>query len=158
MRLRVIREPSINGATLGRLYVNGVWQCWTLEDEIREVAGQPVEQWKVEGRTAIPAGRYRVVISRSDRFSREASKVAGKPIDVETPELLNVPGFAGIRMHAGNTVADTEGCPVVGKDRGPGVVRQSRVAYAALMERIAADHEDIWIGIENPQTIVEQVA
>ena len=144
MNLRVIREPSINGATLGSLYVNGVWQCWTLEDAIREIPGQPVASWKVKGQTAIPAGRYALVITPSQRFQR--------PL----PLLMDVPGFTGIRIHPGNTVADTEGCLLVGQDRQTGRVLRSRVAFAALFAVLADATEAIWIGLENPA--VEQQA
>ena len=65
MNLRLVREPTIDGITThGSLYVEGHWQCWTLEDAIREV--------KIHGQTAIPAGRYRVEITFSQRFQRLA--------------------------------------------------------------------------------------
>ena len=144
MTLRLIREPSRNGATLGVLFVDGHFQCFTLEDAIREVAGQPVAAWKVPRQTAIPAGRYRVTLTASHRFQRVL------------PELHDVPGFTGIRIHPGNTIADTEGCLLVGKDRTDGTVRQSRVAYAALEAALAAASGDIWIDVENPR--VEAVA
>src|SRR3990167_2920504 len=105
MIVRLMREPSREGATHGSLYVDGQWLCWTLEDEIRDV--------KVAGQTAIPAGTYPVRVTTSQRFQRR------------TPELLEVPGFSAIRIHGGNTVADTEGCVLVGKDRQPGRVLQS---------------------------------
>lgn len=144
MRLRLIREPSA-GATFGSLYVNDVWQCWTLEDEIRERPGQPVAAWKVKGQTAIPAGRYRVVVTMSARFNREL------------PLLVDVPGFSGIRIHPGNTPADTEGCILPGRFRGASATRfsilESRAAFDALFGRIRAglrDDGDVWIVIENP--------
>lgn len=143
MNLRVIREPSIGGATLGSLYIDGVWQCWTLEDALREMPGQPVETWKVARETAIPAGRYQVAITPSQRFNR--------PL----PLLLAVPGFAGVRIHPGNTIHDTEGCLLVGKDRSNGRVLGSRVAFEALFARLAVTR-DIWLRIENP--IMEQAA
>ena len=136
--LRVIREPSIGGATLGSLYINGVWQCWSLEDALREISGQPVTAWKVPKETAIPSGRYRVIITPSVRFQR--------PL----PLLLDVPGFTGVRIHPGNSIADTEGCLLVGKDRQDGRVLGSRVAFEALFARLSAAVGDIWIGIENP--------
>lgn len=144
MHLRVIREPSIGGATLGSLYVNGVWQCWTLEDAIREIPGQPVESWKVKGETAISAGRYRLTITPSQRFQR--------PL----PLLLDVPGFTGVRIHPGNTVADTEGCLLVGQDRQDGRVLRSRIAFEALFTKLSAARDDIWINVEPPA--IEQAA
>ena len=144
MNLRVIREPSIGGATLGSLYINGVWQCWTLEDAIREIPGAPVESWKVAGATAIPAGRYALAITPSRRFQR--------PL----PLLLAVPGFTGVRIHPGNTVADTEGCLLVGQDRQAGRVLRSRIAFEALFTELEDADGDVWIAIENP--VAEQAA
>lgn len=98
---------------MGSLYVDGVWQCWTLEDIVRPE--------KIMHETAIPAGRYPVTITFSERFQ--------KPM----PLLGDVPGFTGIRIHAGNTEADTSGCILVGQQRGRGMLLQSRAAFDALM-------------------------
>lgn len=137
--MRLIREPSLHGATLGSLYLNDVWQCWTLEDEIREQPGQPVESWKVKGATAIPSGQYQVGLTRSQRFG------------VVLPELLKVPGFSGIRIHAGNTSKDTEGCLLVGHSRGDATVIESKLALAYLMRALTtAAKELIIIQIDNP--------
>jgi hypothetical protein len=90
------------GATIGKLYLDGAFACSTLEDEIREVPGTPVDVWKVKGATAIPAGIYTIDLEYSGRFGSN------------TLTLLNVPGFEYIRMHAGNTEEDTEGCILLG--------------------------------------------
>jgi hypothetical protein len=137
--LRLLREPSRFGATLGSLYIDGHWEAFTLEDENRERAGVPVRDWKIKGQTAIPAGRYRVIIAPSHRFKR--------PL----PLLLDVPGFEGIRIHPGNGPADTEGCILVGRDRVAGRVLQSRVAFEALFSTLQAAPGDIWIDIRNPE-------
>jgi hypothetical protein len=94
---------SANGATVGTLTdAQGEHLCYTLEDVVREVEGRPVLEWKVLGRTAIPRGTYRVVFVNSPRFGPN------------TLSLRDVPGFDAIRMHAGNTAADTEGCILLG--------------------------------------------
>lgn len=146
--LRVQREPSDNGATLGALYVNDVWQCWTLEDVIRETpmpaiklaAATWVASWKVAGKTAIPAGRYAVVLTVSRRFG------------VVLPELVDVPGFSGIRAHAGNRSSDTEGCLLVGQGRSTAAIGQSQLALDALMRRLtsAAKTGPMEIDVINP--------
>jgi hypothetical protein len=92
-------EPD---CTLGEVTLNGQWVCYTLEDAMRQVIGWHVDQWKIAGKTAIPIGAYRLVLQNSPRFGPD------------TLTLLNVPGFVGIRIHAGNTHEDTEGCPLVG--------------------------------------------
>jgi hypothetical protein len=147
LTLRLIREPSSGGATLGALYLDSVWFCWTLEDEIREVAGQPVAHWKVPGQTAIPAGRYRVRLTKSARLG------------VVTPEVLDVPGFIGIRIHWGNKRQDTAGCPLTGRHRDPAnyQVLESRLAFEALMARLTLTTE-IWIDIENPKSYSTRAA
>lgn len=128
----------MDGATMGSLYINGVWECWCLEDVLREVPGRPVAEWKVPGQTAIPAGRYRITVTHSPRF--------GRPM----PLLHDVPGFSGVRIHAGNTATDTEGCILPGRSRGRASVYESRMAYEALLAKIRIAGE-AWIDIENPR-------
>ena len=70
MVLRLLRQPSKNGVTVGALYVDDVFECLTLEDEIRERPGVPVSAWKIPKHTAIPAGRYCVRLTMSARFGR----------------------------------------------------------------------------------------
>lgn len=132
MKLHLQREPSVDGRTFGALYLNGVWQCWTLEDVIRQPpppatgGADWVRSWKVPARTAIPTGIYPVTLTPSARFGQIL------------PLLGNVPGFEGIRIHAGNTEADTEGCILVGtsRDDGGNRILNSRVARDALMLKL----------------------
>jgi hypothetical protein len=91
------REPSKGGATLSKLFLGEQFICDILEDEVREVPGVPVEQWKIHGVTAIPAGVYRVVTEDSQRFGPD------------TLTLANVPGYKYIRIHGGNTAATRKG-------------------------------------------------
>lgn len=133
MLLSVIREPSKNGCTLGELLLDGVHECWTIEDEIRDE--------KIPGETAIPAGKYRVVLTMSKRF--------GKVL----PELVNVPNYAGVRIHTGNTAADTEGCILVGAEKGEASVLRSRDAMLELMAALTGvieNGEQVWIEVINP--------
>ena len=102
MKLVLNRRPSRGGATIGELTHLGELVCYTLEDEIREVLGEPVANWKIRGRTAIPAGDYRITMEHSPRFGPN------------TLTVNSVPGFTGVRIHSGNTAEDTEGCPLVG--------------------------------------------
>jgi len=141
MILRLVREPSVTGATLGVLFVDGHYQCFTLEPQIREQEGQPVSTWKVPGQTAIPAGRYRVTLVQSPRFGRLV------------PLLIAVPGFTAVEIHTGNTVGDTRACVVVGRLRAAQRVGESKAALDALvpkLEAAIARNEAIWITVENP--------
>ena len=81
---------------------------------------QQIKSKKVYGETAIPTGIYRVIISYSNRFKKQM------------PLLLNVPGFAGIRIHTGNTEKDSLGCILVGKNKAVGKVLESRDTYNKL--------------------------
>lgn len=138
MNIELKREPSTDSGTFGKLYVDGMFSCHSLEDETREVEGQPVAQWKIKGETAIPKGRYKVIINHSNRFKREL------------PLLLKVPGFDGIRIHPGNTEADTEGCILVGTERNATAVLNSRVAFNDLMGDIQdalTNGEEVWIDV-----------
>lgn len=138
MTLRLIREPSdANGRTFGVLFVDGRYCCFTLEDQIRPVGE------KVPGQTAIPAGRYRVLLTHSGRFQ------------TTLPLVIGVPAFDGIRIHAGNTIADTAGCILVGKDRTDTAVLQSRVALDRLMATLRTDPAHIDLEIENPREIAQ---
>lgn len=139
MTVRLTREPTTGGATFGVIFVDGHYACFSLEDAVREQTGQPVSAWKVPGQTAIPSGQYRVIVTPSVRFKQ--------PL----PLLLDVPGFSGVRIHPGNTIADTEGCILVGADRDDTRVLQSRVAFDGLFAQIQAASGDIWIDIENPK-------
>jgi hypothetical protein len=143
MLLTLSRRQSANGATIGDMRAEGRWLCHTLEDEIREIANQPVEEWKIYGRTAIPAGNYKVVINWSPRFKREL------------PMLLYVPGFTGVRIHPGNKPEDTEGCVLVGfgvTPDGRGIT-ESRSAFAKLISELNSAYdegEETWLSIVNP--------
>lgn len=139
MELDLIRDLAKQDFTLGKLYLGGVVIAFTVEDTLREVLGQPVVKWKVPGKTAIPEGRYQIVMTQSTRFKRIM------------PLLLNVPGFQGIRIHSGNTAEDTEGCIILGLKRTAIGVANSREACARFENRVnqtIADGKNIWINVE----------
>ena len=127
MRLRVER-PAIcgPGCTISQLYLDGFEECFILEDEVREIEGKPVSEWKLKGKTAIPKGAYNVVVTMSNRFKRDL------------PLLERVPGFEGVRIHPGNTSEDTEGCLLPGRGKTEKTVTESRVAFNELFGKIKA--------------------
>lgn len=141
MQIEVRRDPSSAHCTPGEMWIDGTFECYTLEDMVREIPGRPVAEWKVKAETAIPAGRFQVTITFSQRFQKE------------TPLLLGVPGFDAIRIHSGNTDKDTEGCILVGRNRVPGNpddIINSRVAFDAVMAKIRRAYtakEPIWITV-----------
>ena len=130
-------ESPIHG-TFGKLFADGVYACETLEDPVREIEGAPVTNWKIKGDTAIPRGKYRLILNNSQRFRREL------------PLLLSVPGWDGIRIHPGNTAEDTEGCILVGTKRSNVGVLHSRDAFNDLFQDIQealAAGEQVWIEV-----------
>lgn len=115
MLLQLTRDTFTPKSTLGRLSDNGEYVCETLE---------------LPRGHCIPPGRYEVIVTHSPRFS----ELAHRPVD--TPRLLNVPGFDGVLIHAGNTPADTKGCILVGRERGADEVLHSHDAYTDVFHRI----------------------
>lgn len=119
MKLELKRKWLTGKSTIGELYVDGVFQCVVLEDCYR-----PPPEPKVYGETCIPCGTYEVRITHSPRFGRDL------------PLLIGVPGFEGVRIHPGNTAADTEGCLLPGLLRGADQVFDSRLAFNALFAKL----------------------
>jgi hypothetical protein len=136
MKLTLLRRPSAHGCTLGSLYVDGAFECYTLEDVVR------ADGIKIAGETAIPAGTYTIDITMSPRFG------------CLLPLLLSVGGFVGIRIHPGNSAKNTDGCILVGRDvMGDAWISDSRRAFEALFAKLQAAHakgEAISIEVKNP--------
>lgn len=114
MRLQLIRDTLTDTLSMGRLEVDGAFECYTLEDAVR----------------AIPPGEYTVVVNFSTRFQRQM------------PQLVDVPGFEDIRIYSGNTDGDTDGCILVGVERNGDHLEQSRAAYNALFAKLQVARED----------------
>lgn len=140
MELKLLSQPSEDNKTPGVLYVDGVKECMTLEDQVREVKGRPVAEWKVPKETAIPAGKYRVAMTMSARFKRVMI------------QLLNVPGFEGVRIHSGTDEHDTEGCILVGDTfldgrLSGGKLRGVLTRLEAKVEAALDAREEVWIEV-----------
>lgn len=131
MNLLIKRDVLDQEFTLGTFYVDGKQFGYTCEDAVRSE--------KVYGKTAIPSGEYKVVLSFSHRFQKVM------------PEILNVPGFAGIRIHGGNTAEDTLGCPLLGQKRTDKGVQNCATVNKRLIDILQACEdrgEAVWIGIK----------
>lgn len=109
MKLKLVREYLTPNETLGSLYIDGKFFCYTLEDKDRGLkqsnALADIKARKVKAQTAIPSGKYKVSVTFSNRFKRDM------------PLVHNVGGFEGIRFHGGNTHLDSEGCILVAHQR-----------------------------------------
>ena len=125
MEIEVKRIARKDGYTIGKMYINGAYFCDTLEDTDRGLADtmqvNEILAKKRKGITAIPTGKYNVILTFSPRFKRVL------------PLLLNVKGFEGIRIHPGNNAEDTEGCLLVGENKKKGKVINSRATFERLM-------------------------
>lgn len=121
--------------TIGRLYIDGAYFCDTLEDTDRGLKQSmplwEIEQKKVYGQTAIPTGKYDLLMTYSPKF---ATKSWAKPYNGRLPLVNNVQGFSGVRIHPGNTASDTLGCILVGRNTVVGKVTQSADTFARLMQ------------------------
>lgn len=98
IKLTIYRHtPNTKGDRniIGDLHIDGVFYCYTLEDEIRP------DGIKIKHKTAIPTGIYKVILTVSNRFKRLM------------PLLVGVKGFSGVRLHGGNDSEDSSGCPLV---------------------------------------------
>jgi hypothetical protein len=132
MDLRLVRKEFTEKSTIGDLLIDDSFFCFTLEDMVREPGV------KIPGQTAIPEGRYRVVIDQSNRFRRAM------------PHILDVPMFEGIRIHSGNTDKDTEGCILLGMTKSKDFVGQSVLAFNRFFDQLymGLGHGDVSISIE----------
>lgn len=122
MKVEVKRTFKGTEYTIGHLYIDGAYFCDTLEDTVRT-------DKKIAGKTAIPAGTYKVKKTMSPRFK------------TVLPEILNVPNFTGVRIHSGNTAKDTDGCLLLGLNKAKGVVLNSKNAMAFFMDRTPDEFE-----------------
>lgn len=135
MEIRVERKWKKDTYTIGNVYVDGVFFCNSLEDKDRGLNGsmtlEEIKSKKMYGETAIPTGTYELKMSYSSRFASRAwaAKYGGK-----VPELLNVKGFSGVRIHPGNMAKDTLGCILVGKNDVKGKVTNSTSYYYKLLD------------------------
>jgi len=117
--------------TIGRFLIDGVRFCESLEDPDRgltqDMPLKEIKKRKVFGETAIPTGTYNVTMSYSPKYKRQM------------PEVHDVPGFSGVRIHSGNTAEDSRGCILLGRNTQVGKVTQSRDTCAEF-ERILEEN------------------
>ncbi len=141
MEIRIDRDPN-QTCTPGKMYINGFFYAYTLEDVVRDKNNdgdlQDPGETKVYGKTAIPCGKYEVVLTLSNRFKKTM------------PLLLDVPGFTGIRIHGGNTDEDTLGCPLIGAVKEGNVISRCKEkvdGLIAAMKKAKELHEKTYITI-----------
>jgi hypothetical protein len=150
MDIQLVRKWFTTKSTIGEIYVNGIYQCLVLEDRDRglrqeyekeEAYKGMNDQLKVPGKTAIPYGKYEVVVTFSQRFQKQL------------PLLLNIPVFSGVRIHPGNFPENTEGCLLPGTTRRDDAVFNSKEAFNALFVLIqkACKQEKVYLTISKEE-------
>lgn len=144
MEINVHRKWFTKESTTSEVYysIDGdkkTLACYCLEDAVRDGDDGILQvEEKIHGATAIPTGRYRVVVSYSTRFKQIM------------PELLNVPHFSGIRIHVGNTDKNTDGCLLFGRSRDFNFIVESLMAYASFCHVFCEAinrGDEVWINI-----------
>ena len=144
MKLLVKRIFKGDSYTIGKLYIDGVYECDVIEDVVRKLPTTCPNtprgiactcKEKVYAETAIPAGTYKVTMEYSPRFKRKL------------PYLHDVPHFIGILIHSGNDQGHSSGCLIVGKNKVKGKVLESQVTLNALLARIG-NRRNLTITIE----------
>jgi len=143
MNIEVTRKIFGPKSTIGEMLIDGVHECFVLEDRDRgltqDMTREDILAIKVKDETAIPVGTYEVTVDLSDRFKRLM------------PHILNVPGFDGIRIHPGNTDVDTAGCLLPGRiylDEDD--VADSLLAFNQFFPKLrsAVDHGKVFITVK----------
>lgn len=139
MQLTLKRKEFGKDYTISQLYINNSYFCDTCEDVDRGLKStdtlSQIKKVKIPEKTAIPYGQYEITLTYSPRFRKIL------------PLLNNVPGFEGVRIHTGNSHLDTEGCLLVGKNTGKGIVSNSRYWFNKLMPILTNTKEKIFINI-----------
>lgn len=153
-RVDILLQRAFNCPTycIGRLYWDSLYLCDTIEDTDRGLKDswpiQKILAVKVYGETAIPKGTYKVVGTVSPKFK---NRVWAKKYGGIVPEIKDVKGFSGIRMHPANKATELLGCVAPGKNTVKGAVTQSQANYYRLMDRLTkawADGYDTYITIQ----------
>ena len=144
---RIAKKPSY---TIGKLYIDGVYFCDTLEDTDRGLfQGQSLElinKIKIASKTAIPTGTYKVNLNIvSPKYSKK--KIYQDICKGKVPRLMNVPGYDGVLIHIGNTPEDTAGCILVGQNKQVGKVINSTQVFRNLYNKIK-NQKDLIIEIK----------
>ncbi len=127
-------------STISRLYIDGNFECYILEDTDRDLhqycSPRFIEEKKLEGKTAIPEGTYKVIISKSFRFKRDL------------PSLLAVRGFSGVRIIPGPNPLGTDGSLLPGKYFRANYVGHVKTAFDELFKKLEEEKDDIIITIK----------
>ena len=129
---RIYKGPNY---TIGKLYINGIYECDTLEDVDRGLTSQmlldEIKAKKIYGNTAIPTGTY--IVNMNTVSPKFKDRIWAKPYNGILPRLEKVLGYEGVLIHVGNKAEDTLGCILVGENKVKGQVINSTATFYELM-------------------------
>lgn len=135
MKLKVVRETKTDISTVGSLFINDVFFCYTLEDKDRGLKQSDsllfIQAKKIFGFTAIPYGFYKLTVNQSPKFKRML------------PRILDIKGFDGVLLHRGNTANDSLGCILIGYKKGENSIFESTKAETDLVNRLLLHNNDV---------------
>ena len=135
MEITVERKYKKPTYTIDKWYINGAFFSDGLEDPDRGLTStmtlEEINKKKVYGQTAIPTGTYEVKMTYSNRLHGRAY---AKKYDGKLPELMNVKGYEGVRIHPFNKAQETLGCLSVGKNSIKGAVTNATAYFYMLVD------------------------
>ena len=135
MKLKVVRELKNDVCTIGSLFINDVFFCYTLEDKDRGLKQSDsllfIQAKKIFGLTAIPSGFYKLTVNQSPKFKRML------------PRILDIKGFDGVLLHRGNSANDSLGCILLGYKKGDNSIFESTKAETDLVNRLLLHNNEV---------------
>lgn len=135
MKLKVVREIKTDISTIGSLFINDVFFCYTLEDKDRGLKQSDsllfIQTKKIFGLTAIPSGTYKLTVNQSPKFKRML------------PRILDIKGFDGVLLHRGNSANDSLGCILLGYKKGENSIFESTKAENDLVNRLLLHNNEV---------------
>ena len=138
MELRLRRIALKTNYTIGKLYIDNVYFCDVLEPTTRDYNKNGVfdnGEKKIEGKTAIPYGRYPITLDvKSPKYSDFKKYPWAEKYDGYLPRLMNVKTHVGVLIHVGCYPQNTEGCLLVGENKIVGAVLNSVSTFQRLMD------------------------
>jgi hypothetical protein len=146
LELEILRKFFAKTYTIGKFSVDNIYKCDTCEDPVRELQDinhdgdfDEEGEGKIYGKTAIPCGRHRVIVTYSPKLGRRL------------PLIVDVLGFTGIRIHGGKNADWSEGCPLVGENKIKGGLinyKYWETYIVKLIDEATAEGKKTWITIK----------
>lgn len=150
MEIKIKRIAKRETYTIGKMYIDGVYVCDTLEDKDRglkqTMTDAEIKKIKVSNETAIPTGKYRLLLNiKSPKFGNR--QFYAQTCNGCVPRIDNVPCYSGVLIHCGNTDKDSSGCILVGENKVVGKVINSQKTFTKLMSQYLNPAKNIGVRV-----------